>query len=131
MAMLEAKSKLWKPVDLPEGADPRNIYIHHIMTKVFRSCYSKLNQEFAIAVIDIMFNPTITTTSLMGGEIHSRMEALSKQVNNIQESDDNAEDQYLEEYENHSNCHSDISHSGTPSMYHNYDDNGYNDPEDY
>ncbi|CAG8752700.1 4969_t:CDS:2 [Dentiscutata erythropus] len=129
--MLEAKSKLWKPVDLSEGANPCDIYIHCIMTEVFRSRRSKLNQEFAIAVIDMMFDSTITTTSLMDGEIHSQMEALSKQVNNVQESDDNAKDQHLEEYKNHSDCYSDISHPGTPSMCHNYDDNGYNNSEDY
>ncbi|CAG8850200.1 29803_t:CDS:1, partial [Racocetra persica] len=54
--------------------------------------HSKLNQEFAIAVIDMMFDPTITTTSLTGREIHFRMEARSKQVNNIQQlGDSNAE----------------------------------------
>ncbi|CAG8481917.1 2972_t:CDS:2 [Dentiscutata erythropus] len=134
-AMLEAKFKLWKPVDLSEDADPCDTYICCIMTEVFRSRRSKLNQEFAIVVIDMMFDSTITTTSFTDGEIYSRIEALSKQVNNVQESNDNAEDnndeQHLEEYENHSDCHSNISHSGTPSMCHNYDDNSYNDPKDY
>ncbi|CAG8766754.1 17173_t:CDS:2, partial [Racocetra persica] len=63
-AMIEAKSKLWEPVDLSEDTNFCNIYICYIITEVFESCHSKLNQEFAIAVIDMMFDPTITTTSL-------------------------------------------------------------------
>ncbi|CAG8677397.1 14452_t:CDS:2, partial [Racocetra fulgida] len=93
LAMLEAKSKLWVPVDLSEDADPRNIYIRRIITKVFRGHRSKLNQEFAIAVIDMMFDPTITTTSL------------------------------TEECKDHSDDASVISHPSTPSPdYYNDDD---------
>ncbi|CAG8700376.1 36259_t:CDS:2, partial [Racocetra persica] len=77
------------------------IYICHIITEVFRDRYSKLNQEFAIAVIDMIFNPTITTTSLTG--------------------DSNAENntkQHLEVCKDHSDNISDISHSCTPSSTH-------------
>ncbi|CAG8626106.1 521_t:CDS:2, partial [Racocetra fulgida] len=84
LAMLEAKSKLWVPVDLSEDADLCDTYIYRIITEVFRGRCLKLNQEFAIAVINMMFKPTITTTSLTDREIHSRIEARSKQINNIQ-----------------------------------------------
>ncbi|CAG8592132.1 1674_t:CDS:1 [Dentiscutata erythropus] len=83
LAMLEAKSKLWQPVDLSKDTNPHDTYIRCIITEAFRGRYSKLNQEFAIVVIDMMVDPTITTTSLTSREIQSRMEAQSKQINNV------------------------------------------------
>jgi len=77
-AMLEAKAKLWQPVDTAEDADPQDTYIRHIMTDVWRDNRSKVNQQFAIAVIDMMFDPTITTTSLTGDEIAQRMQAQAQ-----------------------------------------------------
>ncbi|CAG8728371.1 6885_t:CDS:2, partial [Dentiscutata erythropus] len=83
----------------------------------FRDCCSKLNQEFAIAVINMMVDLIITTTSLTSGEIQSRMEAQSKQINNVQMLDDNTEDnnveQHSEEYKSHFDHYSDISHPVT------------------
>ncbi|CAG8658432.1 4840_t:CDS:2 [Gigaspora margarita] len=78
--LLEAKTKLWKPVDLSEDADPQDTYIHHIMIEVWRNCHSKINQEFAIAVIEMMFDPAITTTSLTSDDIDAFMQAQTMKI---------------------------------------------------
>jgi len=84
-AMVEAKKNLWRPVDTAEDADPSDTYIRRIMNDAWRNDRSKLNQEFAIAVIDIMFDLAITTTSLTGDEIEGRMQARSKQLERMEE----------------------------------------------
>ncbi|CAG8855143.1 13173_t:CDS:1, partial [Gigaspora margarita] len=79
-ALLEAKTKLWKPVDLSEDADPQDIYIRHIMIEVWRNRHSKINQEFAIAVIEMMFDPAIITTSLTSDDIDAFMQARTIKI---------------------------------------------------
>ncbi|CAG8792538.1 1130_t:CDS:2, partial [Dentiscutata erythropus] len=92
-------------------------------------CRSKLNQEFAIVVIDMMFDPTIMTTSHTGGEIHSRIETQSKQINNIIQ-DDNAEDINILFVINGSDYYPELSLSGTSSST-NHDDNYANMDSDH
>jgi len=79
-AMIEAKKNLWQPVDTAEDADPHDTYIRRIMNNAWKNDRSKINQEFAIAVIDMMFDPAITTTSLTGDEIEGRMQARAEQL---------------------------------------------------
>jgi len=90
-AMIEARKNLRQPVDTAEDADPHDTYIRRIMINVWKNDHSEINQEFAIAVIDMMFDPTITTTSLTGDEIEGRMQARATQPKKM-ETEDSEED---------------------------------------
>ena len=96
-AMIEAKEKLWNPVDTAEDADPQDTYIRRIMTEVWKNKRSKINQEFAIAVIDMMFDPAITITSLTGDEISQRMQARAAQLKEAEkvEMEEDSEEVYI------------------------------------
>jgi len=89
--MIEVRKNLWQPVDTAEDADPHDTYIRRIIIDVWKNDRSEINQEFAIAVIDMMFDPTITTTSLTGNEIEGRMQARATQLKKM-ETEDSEED---------------------------------------
>ncbi|CAG8527929.1 5651_t:CDS:2 [Racocetra persica] len=99
-----------KPVDLSEDTDLCDIYIYYIMIEVFRSHHSKLNQEFVITVIDIMFDPTITTTSFT--KTRSNINSSVEQESGAK---DNNVEQYFNKYKSDSDCYPKLSLSSTPS----------------
>ncbi|KAF0476368.1 hypothetical protein F8M41_024416 [Gigaspora margarita] len=91
------------------------------MIEVWRNCHSKINQEFAIAVIEMMFDPAITTTSLTSDDIDAFMQARTIKImqmkNENEPVDQLLEDcfnYYLDTYYNAFNSDDD-NYSGSPS----------------
>jgi hypothetical protein len=74
-----AKERLWTKVD-PNGKNPGDTYMSHIIKEVLKTteCTAD-NCAFVTAIVDLMFDHNVQTTTLSGKAIVKRMSVKAKE----------------------------------------------------
>ena len=78
-----ARNNLWNPVK--DGDGPSDTYINRITKEVLTSERRTLNNcAFVIAVVDLILDPNVQTTTLTGEAIATRIEENSNNYEEVQ-----------------------------------------------